>query len=129
MPLRGVRGAIGAKANEQEAIYQATRDLIEAMMEANPSLNPDDLASVYFTVTNDLTAAVPAQAARTLKGWQFVPFLCSTEIPVPNSLPRVIRVLLHWNTNLPQNQIRHTYLREAACLHPLIQGEHGASCE
>jgi chorismate mutase len=75
------------------------------------------VASAIFTVTDDLVSTFPAQAARQM-GWERVPMLCAREIPVPNSLPRVIRALVHWNTELPQSEIKHVYLREAVKLRP-----------
>lgn len=117
MTVRGVRGAITAEANQPEAISEATRELLRAILEANPGMNPDDLASVLFTVTEDLSASFPAAAARSL-GWDNVPLICAREIPVPGSLPRCIRVLLHWNTDLPQTAIQHVYLGAAADLRP-----------
>jgi chorismate mutase len=117
MPLRGIRGATVADQDQAETILQATRELLEAILSANPTLKPADLASVFFSVTEDLAAAYPALAAREL-GWNQVPLLCSREIPVPGSLPRCIRVLLHWNTDLPQSAIRHVYLGAAAELRP-----------
>jgi chorismate mutase len=92
-----------------------------AILEANPALEPADIASVFFTLTEDLTATYPAQAARHL-GWGLVPLLCGREIPVPSGLPRCIRVLIHWNTGLPQDAIQHVYLGEAACLRPDMNG-------
>jgi chorismate mutase len=118
MPIRGVRGATVAEADQPQAIYQATQELLKAIMDANPTLRLTDLASAIFTVTQDLRSAFPASVARSLDGWRYVPLLCAQEIPVPNSLSRVVRVLLHWNTDLPQNAIRHVYLREASCLRP-----------
>jgi chorismate mutase len=106
-----------AEQDQAETILQATRELLEAILSANPTLKPADLASVFFSVTEDLAAAYPALAAREL-GWNQVPLLCSREIPVPGSLPRCIRVLLHWNTDLPQSDIRHVYLGAAAELRP-----------
>jgi chorismate mutase len=117
MPLRGIRGATVAEQDQAETILQATRELLEAILSANPTLKPADLASVFFSVTEDLAAAYPALAAREL-GWNQVPLLCSREIPVPGSLTRCIRVLLHWNTDLPQHAIRHVYLGAAAELRP-----------
>ncbi len=122
MPVRGVRGAITAEADAPEAIYRATIELLHAILNANPSLRSDDLASVLFSVTPDLTSAFPAQAARQIV-WSQVPLMCFLEIPVPNSLPRCIRALLHWNTDLPQTSIRHVYLGEAAILRPDLSGE------
>lgn len=117
MPVRGVRGAITTETDEPEAIYQATLELLHAILQANPSLQSDDLASVLFSVTPDLTSAFPAQAARQM-GWSQVPLMCFLEIPVPGSLPRCIRALLHWNTDLPQTSIHHVYLGRATALRP-----------
>jgi chorismate mutase len=77
----------------------------------------EDIASALFTTTADLSSAFPARAAREL-GWQHVPLLDAQEIPVPGSLPRCVRVLLHWNTDKPQADIRHVFLRGAASLRP-----------
>jgi len=117
MPIRGIRGAITVSANESDLILQATRELLEAIVEANGEMKPEDVASVLLTVTDDLTSTFPAQGARQM-GWGLVPMLCAREIPVPGSLPRVIRVLLHWNTEVPQSEITHVYLREAVKLRP-----------
>jgi chorismate mutase len=117
MSVRGVRGAITVKDDEPEKILAATRQLLSAIIQANPLLQPDDLASVFFTVTDDLHSTYPAQAARQL-GWVNVPLLCTREIPVPGGLPHCIRVLLHWNTELPQPAVHHIYLEEAVRLRP-----------
>jgi chorismate mutase len=112
-----VRGATVASGDQPEAILAATRELLEAMVAANPGLEAEDIASVFFTVTEDLRSAYPAFAARQL-GWSAVPMLDAIEIPVPGGMPRCIRVLIHWNTSLPQKEIRHVYLGEAAQLRP-----------
>lgn len=117
MSIRGVRGAITVEEDTPEQILQATRELLEAILQANPGMTPEDLASAIFTVTADLVSTFPAQAARQM-GWQFVPMLCAREIPVPGSLPFAIRVLVHWNTLLPQQEICHVYLRQAVRLRP-----------
>lgn len=117
MALRGVRGATTTDRDEPGAILAATQELLQAILAANPSLAPADLASAWFTTTPDLRAEYPAKAARQI-GWEAVPLMCAQEIPVPGSLPRCIRVLLHWNTPLEQSQIQHVYLGEAACLRP-----------
>jgi len=117
MPLRGIRGATVASQDQPEIILAATRELLEAMCAANPLLQPEDLASAIFTATSDLTSVYPARAARQL-GWVQVPLLSAREIDVPGGLPRCIRVLLHWNTDLPQPAIRHIYLGAAASLRP-----------
>ncbi len=117
MPVRGVRGATVVTEDQPTVILQATSELLQAMLEANPSLRPEDIASAIFTLTEDLQAAYPALAARQL-GWEQVPMICSREIPVPGSRPRCIRILLHWNTDLGQKEIRHVYLGEARSLRP-----------
>lgn len=122
MPVRGVRGATVASQNQPEAILAATRELLLAIVDANPGLHPDDLASVFFTVTADLQSTYPALAARQI-GWLQVPLLCAQEIEVPDSMPRCIRVLLHWNTERAGAEIRHVYLGEAASLRPDLKRE------
>ncbi len=117
MALRGVRGAITVSADEKGQILSATQELLTAIFAANPALRTEDIASAIFTVTDDLASAHPALAARHM-GWHFVPMLCAREIPVSDSLPLCIRVLIHWNTELEQSAIRHVYLRDAARLRP-----------
>ena len=111
MPVRGVRGATTVPANDAQSILSATEELLAEMVAANGIL-VEDAAAVLFTTTRDLDAAFPAKAARLL-GWQHVPLLDAREIPVHGSLPRCIRVLLLWNTDVPQCSVVHVYLREA----------------
>lgn len=117
MPVRGIRGATIVDEDRPETILSATRELLQAILEANTHLDSKDIASAFFTVTEDLHSAYPSQAARDL-GWNHVPLICSREIPVPGGLSRCIRVLLHWNTKLPQDAIHHVYLGAAAKLRP-----------
>jgi chorismate mutase len=117
MTLRGVRGAITVEHDQPEEILAASGELLAAILQANPALQPEDLASAIFTVTGDLCSAYPAKAARQM-GWNEVPLMCALEIPAPGGLPRCIRVLLHWNTDLPQRAIHHVYLKDAASLRP-----------
>jgi chorismate mutase len=85
-------------------------------------VDASEVASALFTVTPDLTAAFPARAARDL-GWRDVPLLDAQEVPVPDSLPGCVRVLIHWNTEKAQSEIRHVYLRGAAVLRPDMKTE------
>ena len=117
MPTRGIRGATVVAADDPDLILEATRELLEAILDSNEGMYLEDIGSAIFTVTDDLASTFPAQGARQM-GWGLVPMLCAREIPVPNSLPRVIRVLVHWNTELKQNEITHVYLREAVKLRP-----------
>lgn len=117
MATRGIRGATTVIADEPELILQATRELLEEILKENTGMKPEDLGSVVFTVTGDLASTFPAQAARQM-GWGLVPMMCAQEIPVPGSLPKAIRVLVHWNTETPQSEIRHVYLHDAVKLRP-----------
>jgi chorismate mutase len=116
MPCRGVRGATTAEENTSEEILKATRQLLALMIRQN-GIREEDIASAIFTTTRDLDAEYPALAARQL-GWLNVASECFRELDVPGSLPRCIRVLLHWNTDKPADQVVHVYIKEAAALRP-----------
>jgi chorismate mutase len=92
--LFAVRGAVQAEANEPQAILAGTEELMRELIERN-GLQPADMVSCLFTTTDDLDAEFPAVAARDL-GLTAVPLMCCREIPVPGSMPRVIRVMLHF---------------------------------
>ena len=114
MYCRGVRGATVAEENTAESILAATEELLKNLVEAN-GIHPDNVASVLFTATSDLTAAFPARAAREL-GWTQVALMCASEIDVPGGLARCIRVLIHWNTDRASSEVRHVYLKGAEAL-------------
>jgi chorismate mutase len=116
MNCRGVRGATTADANTRDDILSAARQMLALLIRLN-GIESEDVASAIFTVTRDLDAEFPALAARQL-GWIDVPLLCSYEIGVPGSLGNCIRVLVNWNTEKPQKQIIHTYIKGAARLRP-----------
>lgn len=116
MKCRGVRGATTVEANTRDEILMNTRQLLALMIRAN-GIEPEDVASAMFSVTSDLNAEFPALAARQL-GWLDVPLLCTYEVDVPGSLRRCIRVMIHWNTEVPQHEIRHVYIKEATRLRP-----------
>jgi chorismate mutase len=116
MTCRGIRGAVCADANHADAIFRATRRLLECVVAANDLLVAD-LASVIFTATSDLDAAYPAHAAREM-GWADTPLLCMQEMAVAGSPPRCIRVLVHWNTDRAPQEVRHVYLGAARALRP-----------
>ena len=118
MAFRGVRGAITVEENTAVAIKSAAWALLESIVAAN-ALNVADIASVIFTATSDLNAVYPAVVAREM-GWVDTPLLCMQEMAVQGSLPRCIRVLLHWNTDRAQADIHHVYLGEARALRPDI---------
>jgi chorismate mutase len=114
--LRGIRGATTVDANTRDAILTATHELLSQLIEAN-HLCAEDVASVIFSTTPDLNAAYPALAARAL-GWHDVALLCTHEMAVPDGLARCVRVLIHWNTALPGDQVRHVYIKGAVNLRP-----------
>ena len=105
-----------ARADSRAAILDATHELLEALIAAN-DVRSDDVASVFFTTSPDLTAEYPALAAREL-GWTDTALLCMQEIAVPTGLDRCIRVLIHWNTDKRPDEIQHCYLGEAERLRP-----------
>ena len=118
MPVRGIRGATSVEANTRDEIFSKTEELLETIVDKN-SLNVEDVASVIFSVTDDIYEAFPAAAARRI-GWNFVPLFSCREIPVKDSLHGIIRVLMHVNTEKSQREMAHSYLHRAAALRPDI---------
>ncbi|MFG2085999.1 MULTISPECIES: chorismate mutase [unclassified Spirillospora] len=114
MTVRAVRGATQVEADDRDQILEATTELVAEVMSRN-ELSTDDVISVIFTTTPDLTAEFPALAARKL-GFHDVPLLCASEIAVPGSLPRVIRLMAHIETGRPRSDVQHVYLRGATAL-------------
>jgi chorismate mutase len=121
MYCRGIRGATTVDHNDREEILAATTELLRLMAIEN-DLHIEDIASVSFTVTDDLDAVFPAQAARHI-GWNEVALLCMREIPVPNSLGKCIRVLLLVNTTRSASEMQHVYVRGAVSLRPEFESE------
>ena len=117
MRFRGIRGAITADANTEHEILDATAIMLKAMAAQN-EVDADDIAGVVLTVTPDLNAAFPAEAARRTLGWTQVPLMCTQEIPVPGALPRCVRALMLVNTTKTAGEVRHVYLRGAERLRP-----------
>lgn len=120
MTVRGIRGAINVPADKPEEILSATKELLTEILRLNKITTYEDIASIFFTTTTDLVSTFPAEAARSL-GMVHVPLLCASEIAVPNRMPLCVRVLLHVNTPVPQQQIIHVYLRDAKKLRPDVQ--------
>lgn len=118
MPVRGIRGAITAKANTAESITDATEELLGELVRLN-ELDPAEICFAYFTTTLDLNAEFPAFAARRL-GWLDVPLLCGHDLnvllPNPRGVPMCIRILLLYNTDKPQSAMRFAYMRGAKAI-------------
>ncbi len=118
MPVRGIRGATTAGANTAESITEATEELLRELVRLN-DLDTAELCFAYLTTTHDLTAEFPAFAARRL-GWTEVPLLCGhdmdVQLPNPRGVQKCVRVLLLYNTPLPQSAMRFAYLRGAQAI-------------
>ncbi len=118
MPVRGIRGATTATANTAEAITEATEELLKELIRLN-DLDQSEICFAYLTTTHDLTAEFPAFAARRL-GWHEVPLLCGHDmdvrLPNPRGVPMCVRILLLYNTDKPQQSMRHAYLRGAKAI-------------
>jgi chorismate mutase len=118
MRLFALRGAISVERNGAQEIHEATSELMREIMQRN-ALAPQDVVSCIFTATDDLDADFPAAAARAL-GFEAVPLLCAREMAVPDSMPRVIRVLIHYYAQ-DDHRAKHVYLREAGALRSDLQ--------
>jgi chorismate mutase len=122
MSVRGIRGAITVDVNEESPILDATIQLLNGIIEVN-HFAPEDIASVFVTVTQDLDATFPARAIRQMAGWELVPLMCSLEVPVKGSLEKCIRLMVLVNTDASQKDIRHVYLNRAETLRPDLLGK------
>ena len=114
MTVRAIRGAVQLERDEREHLLASVDELIREILGQN-SLSTDDLISMLFTATPDLHSEFPALAARQL-GIGDVPLLCAQELDIDGSMPRVIRVLVHAETDLAKTDVRHVYLRGAVAL-------------
>ena len=111
MVVRALRGATTVERDEAAAIVEATAEVLRELLSRN-AVVPDDVISVVFTATPDLSSEFPAVAAREL-GLAEVPLLCATEIAVPGAVPRCVRVLMHLNSARSRAELQHVYLRGA----------------
>ncbi|MDT0303440.1 chorismate mutase [Streptomonospora wellingtoniae] len=114
MAVRAIRGAVQVDADERDHVLEATAELVSEVLRRN-ALTTDDVISVLFTSTPDLTSEFPALAARKL-GFSEVPLMCAAEIAVPRALPRVVRLMAHIETERPRADLQHVYLRGAQAL-------------
>lgn len=114
MRVRAARGAIVVARDDAEVVLSTTRRLLDSMLDRN-RVATDDIVSVLFTATDDLRSAFPAEAARRM-GLGRVPLMCAREIPVEGAKPRVVRVLMHFYTELHPGEVDHVYLDGAESL-------------
>ncbi|WP_400163781.1 chorismate mutase [Brevibacillus sp. TJ4] len=119
MAVRGVRGAITVEKDTKEEVLEATKLMLEEIIARN-ELRAEDIGSMIFTTTEDVSSVFPAQAVRMLdgEGWEFVPLMCAREIPVSGALPMCVRVMMHVNTEKAASDIQHVFLRDAVKLRP-----------
>ena len=115
--VRGVKGATTTNGASAEDVLAATAELLKVLIDEN-GIDQDDVAAVQFTTSPDLVAEFPAVAARERFGWNDVPLMCGHEMARPGALTQCIRILIFWNTDKAQNEIRHAYLNHAARLRP-----------
>lgn len=118
--VRALRGATTVEADTVEQIHSRTVELLEEIFRRN-DVDHGDLISILFTVTDDLTSGFPATGARTI-GLGDVPLMCAREIPVPGSMGRCIRVMIHLNTTRGREELRHVYLHRAVTLRDDLPG-------
>jgi len=114
VPVRAVRGATQLVSDTREEMLDRVAEMVTEVMSAN-QLEVDDFISVIFTATSDLVAEFPAYAARQL-GFGEIPLLCARELEINGSMPRVVRMLAHVETDQPRAEITHVYLHGAAAL-------------
>ena len=114
MKVRGVRGATTTSSNTQEEILQASQELLTEIVKRN-RIEIDDVASIFFSTTPDLNTEFPAVAAREI-GFTNAALECLVEMNVQGSLQKCIRILMHINTDLTQQEIQHVYLKDAKSL-------------
>ncbi|HEX6230453.1 MAG TPA: chorismate mutase [Actinomycetota bacterium] len=115
MSVRAARGAIRVGADTPDDVLGATERLLGTMLERNGVADPEDLVSVFFTATEDLRSAFPAEAARRMELGS-VPLMCAQEIPVAGAMPSVVRILMHFHTDRAQADVVHPYLDGAESL-------------
>ncbi|PXW91728.1 chorismate mutase [Streptohalobacillus salinus] len=120
--IRGIRGATTVEANDAKIIHSQTEALVKTMIEKN-KIEPEDVAHVIVSVTDDIDQAFPARPIRELPGWQFVPVMCTKEMSVPGGLPYCIRVMMTVNTSKEQQAIKHIYQHDARQLRPDLLDE------
>lgn len=122
MSVRAVRGATQLEADEREHLLERVTEMVQGVMAAN-GLEVDDFISIIFTATSDLHAEFPAYAARQL-GFHDVPLICARELEIAGSMPRVVRMMAHIDTDLSRADITHVYLHGAAALRRDLDNVH-----
>ncbi|WP_285766225.1 chorismate mutase [Peribacillus sp. SI8-4] len=115
--IRGIRGATTVEKDTEAEVISAAEKLMAEIIQVN-EIDPDTVASVFFSATDEIRSVFPAKALRKFEGWTYVPVTCMREIPVNNSLPFCIRVMIHVNTAKSQEEIKHIYQAGAIALRP-----------
>lgn len=115
--IRGIRGAITVEEDKESEVISATENVVLEMIDKN-KIDPSKVASVFISVTNDINSVFPAKALRSIEGWKYVPVMCMKEIEVTSALPMCIRVMMHVNTQMEQQEVQHVYMEGATVLRP-----------
>lgn len=118
--IRGIRGATTADQDNEKDILLSTESLLKEMILHN-NITAENVASVFISATNDITSVFPAKALRGFSDWKYVPVMCMQELDVPHGLSLCIRVMIHYNTSTPQNEIQHIYMKNAVSLRPDLE--------
>lgn len=120
---RGIRGATTVPENDKDLIIAYTKELLEKMIAEN-DIHPSNVSHIFISATKDINAAFPAQALRKIEGWKYVPVMCMSEMDVPNSLSKCIRIMMVVDTERKQEEINHVFLHDAVQLRPdLVKGD------
>lgn len=118
--LRGIRGAITVEKNDSTEVCNAVQEMLKEIMSKN-ELATSDIGAAIFSATNDINAIFPAAAARKMEGWDLVPLFDAQQLEVEGSITKCVRALLLVDTDKPQKEIKHIYLRRAKMLRPDIK--------
>ena len=114
--VRALRGATTVDHDSADEVKGRAADLLTALL-AHNGVNPDDLISVFFTATDDISSVAPAAGIREM-GLTDVPLLCAVEMRTDNGLDHCIRLMAHVETDKPRAEIRHLFLGRATVLRP-----------
>jgi chorismate mutase len=117
MMIRGIRGATTFEEDNEFDVISSTKQLVEQLINQN-EIEPANVASVFISATTDLTSTFPAKTLRQFSGWKYVPVMCMQELAVPGGLSQCVRIMIHYNTDKEQDEIKHVYLKKAVSLRP-----------
>jgi chorismate mutase len=109
--VRGLRGATTVDEDTSAQIIERVQALMREMLARN-QVDHDDIISVIFTATEDITAMFPATAARGI-GLGDVPLICARELSIVGATPLCVRIMMHVFTDKARAELHHVYLEGA----------------